>query len=97
MVRNTIMEPHWALPLVSQRRRLYLDLVNETVTTVPTILGLRDSKESLILVVELCSIRTLAADYQLLRSLGFNHASSQSILSTFVTITLELVSSLRCG
>ena len=49
------------------------------------------------LVVEPSPIRSLAADCPLKKSRGFNLALIQIIFSVFTTVTLEYISSLRCG
>ena len=49
------------------------------------------------IVVEPSPIRSLAADFPLKKSRGFNLALIQIIFSVFTTITLELISSLCCG
>ena len=49
------------------------------------------------IVFERSPIRSFAADCPLKKSRGFNLALIQIIFSTFVTFTLESISSLRCS
>ena len=74
--------------------RLYLRPIwTRTISDYQTLIIL----QAYALVVELFSIRDLAADCPLKKSRGFNLALIQLIFSTFVTFTPMYISSLRCG